>query len=680
MNWHWVRILGAAVSAVLLIASCAGKVSSKSAISLAVKDINPDRAVAGQNHITVKFALKKKSVALTANWLTKQPETGQQFAHHAALLDLVEKADHLGQSTPRPGERVYLATRSDWNRLAAALVNHLVPQESNQGVRLSVQNYEMVVFRNAGGQISSLPLEQTPTTLPIISSYNNQSFAEAAAEMLTGYLKQNNLSEKRMLFPVGRASSVRSQYWYVDLERRQSIFLSTPVDPEYQGGSAAGFALSSANALVFRSHILTLVKNPFTSVGRLINLAGASAYSALAGNTFDQSEPPPLAHGPSMDLVAWERELDQLTDRHSYPGRVSFLIDGEAFFSRWIEAVQRAAESLDIRVYIFDRDDYAVRMADLLKARSKEVKVRVLMDQIGSLVAGNLAPAETMPDDFVSPPSIVTYLRADSEIRVRQTTNPWFTADHTKTLFVDDHTAFVGGMNIGRQYRYEWHDLMMEVSGPIVDRLHKDFAMTWAHTGYSGDLGYALTWMKRRVPRKAMPAAGEILIRPLYTGTMRHGIFTSQLAAIQRARNYIYIENAYLASQPIVAALIHARRRGVDVRVVLPSVNDSGIMHSSNVVLANRLLTNGIRVFVYPGMTHVKAAIYDGWACVGSANFDKISLFVNQETNLAFSDPEAVGRLKAGLFEVDFGRSTELTEPISVGWSDLFYTVLAGQL
>ncbi len=44
---------------------------------------------------------------------------------------------------------------------------------------------------------------------------------------------------------------------------------------------------------------------------------------------------------------------------------------------------------------------------------------------------------------------------------VRATTNPWFTADHTKTIIIDSNTAFIGGMNIGREYRYEWHDLMM---------------------------------------------------------------------------------------------------------------------------------------------------------------------------------------------------------------------------
>ena len=38
------------------------------------------------------------------------------------------------------------------------------------------------------------------------------------------------------------------------------------------------------------------------------------------------------------------------------------------------------------------------------------------------------------------------------------------------------------------------------------------------------------------------------------------------------------------------------------------------------------LLLNGIRVYIYPGMSHLKAAVYDGWACLGSANLDQLDL------------------------------------------------------
>jgi cardiolipin synthase len=67
---------------------------------------------------------------------------------------------------------------------------------------------------------------------------------------------------------------------------------------------------------------------------------------------------------------------------------------------------------------------------------------------------------------------------------------------------------------------------------------------------------------------------------------------------------------------------------------------------------------------MYPGMTHVKAAIVDDWLMVGSANLDKLSLRVNNEVNIATSHPAAVETLKRRLFDVDFAKSIELDEEL----------------
>ena len=70
--------------------------------------------------------------------------------------------------------------------------------------------------------------------------------------------------------------------------------------------------------------------------------------------------------------------------------------------------------------------------------------------------------------------------------------NPFLTSDHVKTLIVDRDLAFVGGMNIGREYRYEWHDMMVELRGPIVAPLASDFERSWVHTS-AGDVGFLPT-------------------------------------------------------------------------------------------------------------------------------------------------------------------------------------------
>ena len=65
---------------------------------------------------------------------------------------------------------------------------------------------------------------------------------------------------------------------------------------------------------------------------------------------------------------------------------------------------------------------------------------------------------------------------------------PWLTGDHVKTAIIDKEIAFTGGMNIAREYRYDWHDLMTELRGPVVGVLQYEFEKAWAHAGFFGDL------------------------------------------------------------------------------------------------------------------------------------------------------------------------------------------------
>ena len=86
--------------------------------------------------------------------------------------------------------------------------------------------------------------------------------------------------------------------------------------------------------------------------------------------------------------------------------------------------------------------------------------------------------------------------------------------------------------------------------------------------------------------------------------------------------------------------------------------------------IADRLRRNGIRVYLWPGMTHAKALLVDGWACLGSANLNQWSLRLSEEENIATSDPAFAAQLKSQVFEPDFARSYELKEPIRLNVGD----------
>ena len=151
-----------------------------------------------------------------------------------------------------------------------------------------------------------------------------------------------------------------------------------------------------------------------------------------------------------------------------------------------------------------------VSVADQLKQRSSEVEVKVILDRLGSIGAGAVPPGTPLPEDFVPPTSICSYLREDSRVQVHPFLNPWFSSDHSKVFLVDGTHAWMGGMNLGREYRYEWHDVMVELQGPVVASLEDEFRRDWAHEGPLGDFAYVAELARRPAGSPAVPARGPV--------------------------------------------------------------------------------------------------------------------------------------------------------------------------
>jgi cardiolipin synthase len=286
-----------------------------------------------------------------------------------------------------------------------------------------------------------------------------------------------------------------------------------------------------------------------------------------------------------------------------------------------------------------------------------------MVDDLGNMIAMH-SDADSMPIEHRVPLSMVTYMEDASAIDVRNVSNYWLAiSDHTKTTIIDRKVAFVGGMNIGREYRYNWHDLMMEVSGPVVDKLQFESDKAWARAGVLGDFANFFAFLKGK---KQHADKDGYPVRVLQTRNFDSDIHKAQIAAIRNAQRYILIENAYFSDDQTVYELAKARRRGVDVRVIIPASGNHGSLNASNKITINMLLEHGVRVYEYPGMSHVKAAIFDGWVSVGSANFDKLSLQVNKELNLATSDPATVQALLEQVFIPDMMIATEIKVPLEV--------------
>jgi cardiolipin synthase len=584
-------------------------------------------------------------------------------------------ADLEPEEDERPGRArpVSVLGVETWERFAHAFGERLAPAAPGEAVLLQAGGTDYLLSRGEGGDLRVDPARDAPPGLAIVARRNLVELAQEAARFIGAEVTRTGADADAFLFvmpPRGRGEALM----LFDTAQKLCVAVTLPRPQPQRAGSPVSRSARSVAAITVESHGIALVKNPVSSVGRLVNIVG-QWLATLVTRARPSTDVPvaPLAPAAPMDPAAWERELDQLTGTRASRGSIRLLINGERYFPVLEQRLRQASESISIHVNIFDNDDVAVAVADLLRERSREVSVRVLMDQMSSIVAGNAPPGTPMAPGLVVPASMWRYLERGSNVAARAFLNPWMSSDHSKVFIFDRRYAHLGGMNIGREYRFEWHDMMVEIEGPVVGRLSRGFERAWAHASALGDIAFAAAAATASGRWEGEPdRADYVAVRPLYTRTGNPQVYSALMRAARRARSRIWIENPYLYENSFVRALVDARRRGVDVRVVLPSNSDLGLGNASNMVTANALIANGVRVYVYPGMTHVKAAVFDGWACLGSANFNKLSLRRNLETNIATSDPRVVGELARELFERDFADSLELTEPVVTTGGDAF--------
>lgn len=634
-------------------------------------------AYCAENSLEIHYPLRGKSAFAHATWTVSEGASAD-YQCQFSLLTFDRQKRAARKSVVSPKNRLPVRDAAQWKQLLHAVFASLAPQTPGHGILLLAQDMELVIFRNAAGELTVVNLADKPAGIIIDHTFSDSDFSREAIKRLTASVNATEPNQNQCLFLTGDDPV----FVLVDVREHLVVFLSYPADPEAEPVAVPGaFALRVINSVLIKSLVITAVKSPFTLVGRGLWHLGSSGVTVLnslsAGAAV--SPPPPLYTGQGMDLAAWEKELDGIVTSRRHKGRIQFYVNGSQFFPALIQSIEAARQSVDIMVYIFGTDNYAVKIADVLKQRSATVRTRVLMDDIGSLFAEG-APASRVPPGFQPPANIQSYLASGAHVHVRLGADPWLATDHRKCFIIDGRQAYIGGMNIGWLYRYQWHDLMLGLNGPVVGQLEKDYEKAWALAGPFGDFAWARVAIFDREHVRRTPPPGSVDLRLLRTATGEMQIYHAQLAAIHRAKRYIYIENAYFNDDTILQALIEARQRGVDVRVILPGESDVGIMQASDLVVANEMVRNGIRVFIYPGMAHVKAAIYDGWACVGSANLEKMSLRVSQELDVAFSDPDTVAQLDRQLFEPDFKCSQEMKSALDLNWVDPLLKAISEQL
>jgi cardiolipin synthase len=369
-----------------------------------------------------------------------------------------------------------------------------------------------------------------------------------------------------------------------------------------------------------------------------------------------------------VDILEKQIALEQaITDSPLILGnKVTLLQDGAATYTAMFAAIRGARDNVNLETYILEDDDVGRQFADLLlEQQARGIQVNVIYDSVGSigtpkaffdrLTAGGIRVLEFNP------------------VNPLEAKGPWLinNRDHRKLLVVDGETAFIGGINISSVYSsgsaitrpgqtsmgsIAWRDTDLQLEGPVVGELQKQFMETW-----DKQHGKPLA-AKAFFP--ALAKQGNEIVRAISStpDDPYSQMYLTLISAINNADKQVYLTNAYFVPDPqLLKALTDAAGRGVDVRLILPGQSDSEAAFQAGRSHYSGLLKGGVRLYERGGaLLHSKTAVIDGvWSTVGSTNLDWRSFLDNDEINAVILGREFGGRMLAA-FADDLAASREI--------------------
>jgi phosphatidylserine/phosphatidylglycerophosphate/cardiolipin synthase-like enzyme len=390
-------------------------------------------------------------------------------------------------------------------------------------------------------------------------------------------------------------------------------------------------------------------------------------------------------HRRRLARVGWEHALDPDPHRDWATGKpdprpgnaVEILVDGAEAFPRIADALRGAASHVHLAGWYFSPDlqlgdaPGAPVLRNLLAELAERIDVRVLV------WAG--APLPLFRPSRRQVREMRTQLCADNRIRCALDARERpLHCHHEKIVVVDDHIAFVGGIDLtsyggdrldtsGHPSRAAtgWHDATSRIEGPAAADVAEHFSLRWREV-----TGEALpepqpTQQAGDVEIQVVRTVPEGIYEALPRGDFR--ILEWYVRALRGAERLIYLENQFLWSPEIVSVLAaklrDPPRDEFRILVVLPARANNGQDDTRGMLAelieadagAGRILPCTLYAragpHADPVYVHAKIAIVDDrLLTIGSANLNEHSLFNDTEMNVVANDPGLAREARLGLW------------------------------
>lgn len=315
-------------------------------------------------------------------------------------------------------------------------------------------------------------------------------------------------------------------------------------------------------------------------------------------------------------------------------GDYALFKNGSPMYEKLFEDIHQASVQVDIFFYLIDRDYISQNFLQVLKDKASEgIPVRLLADRLGSYRINKQTRQEL----------------ADAGVEFHFAEKPGFPyffyrlhrRNHRKIAVIDGKIAFVGGYNIGKNYIGEsskfgdWRDYHLRLTGPVVKELQEVLFDDWYLS-----TGEAL-------PPLDNHGTGNEKVRIVATDGV--GLEDEMDEMIQRAEQELLIGTPYfIPTNRLLSSLEKALEHGVEVRIMIPMKSDHPFVKEAGIPYLDYLYRRGAKIgFFDAGFYHAKAIVVDGEiADLGTANFDRRSLFLNKEVNTFIYEQVFIGDLR----------------------------------
>ncbi len=340
--------------------------------------------------------------------------------------------------------------------------------------------------------------------------------------------------------------------------------------------------------------------------------------------------------------------FNYLYERCGYPAyevdELKYYGSGEDFFEAFTEDLKKAKSFIFIEFFIIRPGLMWQTVLDILLEKVKEgVEVRLMYDGMGCMTL--------LPSDY---PELLE--KQGIKCKVFSPIRPFLSTyqnnrDHRKITVIDGNIAYTGGVNLGDEYinklvRFgKWKDSAIRFTGDAVNTFTVLFMQLWevasresqnyerylvAHPDKPGIKGYIAPYSDSPVDNEAM---GERVY----------------LDIINTAEKYVHIMTPYLVlGNEMLSAMKYAVKRGVDVKIIMPSIPDKKYAFNLARTYYPELIEAGVKIYEYtPGFVHSKVCVSDGIkAVVGSINFDFRSLYLHYECAVYVYGDDEIGNIE----------------------------------